>query len=822
MRIMSNRAGRIGRALLAFFLLATTVVVAPTSVGAQDNVLHDEAADGEISGDAANPLAVDLAVGANVLSGSVQAGNIDYVTVNVPDGYELSGIDLLSYTGPSVSFIGLQEGTQFTEPPNGTDVANLLGFHLFGGEVGSDILGAIGQGQGTQGFTGSLGAGDYTFWIQETGGEVDYSISLNVAEAPAAPSQVLFSVENLQPADGFFFTPVWAGLHNGDFDLFNSSERASAGLEVLAETGATGDLSAEFAQPGRLDTTIGGGPIAPGATVEGSIDIINPAAYRYVSFASMLIPSNDAFFGNDNPLGYELFDAAGNFNGPIVVDIYGEDIYDSGTEVNNASGAAGFSLGFDGQGQGPSTDDPNGFVGIHPDLLENIVGIQTAAGTTIGSDGSGFLDQDEPIARLTIYVDEPPAAEAVRFEVENLQPADGFFFTPVWAGLHNGDFDLFNSGERASAGLEVLAETGATGDLSAEFAQPGRLDTTIAGGPIAPGATVNGHIGIINPAAYRYVSFASMLIPSNDAFFGNGNPLAYELFDAEGNFNGPIVIDIYGEDIYDSGTEVNNASGAAGFSLGFDGQGQGPSTDDPTGTVGLHPDLLENIVGIQTAAGTTIGSDGSGFLDQDEPIARITIYVGEAPVFCAGHEVTVNLANGEVPTEGDDVIRGTSGDDEIMALGGNDIICGLQGDDTIYGGAGFDLVLAAAGNDTLVGGAGNDTLVGGPGQDTIMGQAGNDRLRGGDGADTIYGQGGGDLIRGGDGNDTIVGGFGNDELFGNLGRDNISGNQGDDILRGGAWIDRMNGGSGFDACTLTDPSGNVEVRTACERGVFGL
>ena len=599
MRIMSNRAGRIGRALLAFFLLATTVVVAPTSVGAQDNVLHDEAADGEISGDAANPLAVDLAVGANVLSGSVQAGNIDYVTVNVPDGYELSGIDLLSYTGPSVSFIGLQEGTQFTEPPNGTDVANLLGFHLFGGEVGSDILGAIGQGQGTQGFTGSLGAGDYTFWIQETGGEVDYSISLNVAEAPAAPSQVLFSVENLQPADGFFFTPVWAGLHNGDFDLFNS-------------------------------------------------------------------------------------------------------------------------------------------------------------------------------------------------------------------------------GERASAGLEVLAETGATGDLSAEFAQPGRLDTTIAGGPIAPGATVNGHIGIINPAAYRYVSFASMLIPSNDAFFGNGNPLAYELFDAEGNFNGPIVIDIYGEDIYDSGTEVNNASGAAGFSLGFDGQGQGPSTDDPTGTVGIHPDLLENIVGIQTAAGTTIGSDGSGFLDQDEPIARITIYVGEAPVFCAGHEVTVNLANGEVPTEGDDVIRGTSGDDEIMALGGNDIICGLQGDDTIYGGAGFDLVLAAAGNDTLVGGAGNDTLVGGPGQDTIMGQAGNDRLRGGDGADTIYGQGGGDLIRGGDGNDTIVGGFGNDELFGNLGRDNISGNQGDDILRGGAWIDRMNGGSGFDACTLTDPSGNVEVRTACERGVFGL
>jgi hypothetical protein len=59
-------------------------------------------------------------------------------------------------------------------------------------------------------------------------------------------------------------------------------------------------------------------------------------------------------------------------------------------------------------------------------------------------------------------------------------------------------------------------------------------------------------------------------------------------------------------------------------------------------------------------------------------------------------------------------------------------------------------------------------------------------------------------------------------LFDNLGRDNISGDGGDDILRVGAWLDTMDGGNGFDACTLTDPSGNDEVRTSCERGVFGL
>ena len=612
---------------------------------------------------------------------------------------------------------------------------------------------------------------------------------------------VLFEVENLQPDDGFFFTPVWAGLHNGDFDLFNDGERATEGLEILAETGDTSVLSGEFAQNGRLDTQVGDAPIAPGATVNGSIGIINPAAYPFVSFASMLIPSNDAFFGNEDPEAYQLFDADGIFTGPIVIDIFTEDIYDSGTEVNNASGAAGFSLGFDGLGSGPSTDDPTGTVGIHPDQLENTVGLQTAAGTEIGSDGSGFLDAEEPIARLTIYVE---TGDTVLFEVENLQPDDGFFFTPVWAGLHNGDFDLFNDGERATEGLEILAETGDTSVLSGEFAQNGRLDTQVGDAPIAPGATVNGSIGIINPAAYPFVSFASMLIPSNDAFFGNEDPEAYQLFDADGIFTGPIVIDIFTEDIYDSGTEVNNASGAAGFSLGFDGLGSGPSTDDPTGTVGIHPDQLENTVGLQTAAGTEIGSDGSGFLDAEEPIARLTIYVGGPLQFCNGERVTVNLADGDVPTEGDDVILGTTGDDEIMALGGNDLICSLSGDDTIYGGTGADNINAGGGDDTVLGEGGNDRIFAGRGVDMVMGGGGNDR------------------IAGGDGNDTLYGGFGDDQIRGNLGRDTLVGNQGDDVLFGGAWLDNFDGGQGFDACTLTDPSGNDEPRANCERGVFGL
>ena len=116
-----------------------------------------------------------------------------------------------------------------------------------------------------------------------------------------------------------------------------------------------------------------------------------------------------------------------------------------------------------------------------------------------------------------------------------------------------------------------------------------------------------------------------MIIPSNDGFFGNGDPFAYEVFDADGNFNGPFTIEILGSDIYDSGTEVNNGSGAAGFSQGFDGLGSGPSTDDLTGTVQLHPDLFSNLIGIQTAAGTTIGSDGSGAIGLNEQVVQIRV-----------------------------------------------------------------------------------------------------------------------------------------------------------------------------------------------------
>ena len=235
-------------------------------------------------------------------------------------------------------------------------------------------------------------------------------IVTTLAVAPVVAAQdsggtqaVQFTFENAQPADGFFFTEPWVGLHGDDFDLFNLGERVTPGLESLAEGGNTELLGSEFAAPGRLQATIGNGEvqfISPGEVISGSIDVRNAAAYPYVSFASMFIPTNDAFFGTDS--GIRIFDDNGEFLGEQTINFYREDIIDAGTEVNNASGAAGFSLGFDGEGSGDSTDDPSGVAAIHPGF-DNLLGLQTAAGVTVTN---GVAD-GELLATVTISLGDP-------------------------------------------------------------------------------------------------------------------------------------------------------------------------------------------------------------------------------------------------------------------------------------------------------------------------------------------------------------------------------------------------------------------------------
>lgn len=88
---------------------------------------------------------------------------------------------------------------------------------------------------------------------------------------------------------------------------------------------------------------------------------------------------------------------------------------------------------------------------------------------------------------------------------------------------------------------------------------------------------------------------------------------------------------------------------------------------------------------------------------------------------CQGRRVTVDLAAGERPTSGDDVILGTSRSELVRAGRGHDTVCAGGGADRVQGGPGDDLLVGGAGRDRLVGGAGRDRLVGGPGRDSCRG-----------------------------------------------------------------------------------------------------
>jgi hypothetical protein len=155
-------------------------------------------------------------------------------------------------------------------------------------------------------------------------------------------------------------------------------------------------------------------------------------------------------------------------------------------------------------------------------------------------------------------------AEIVTVTIENLAPQNGNFLTPLWVGFQNGGFDIYDSGSPASAGLERLAEDGNTGPLAGEFGMSGAgmVEGTILGpgGVIAPGESASFSFDLDGSlASSRFFSYASMVIPSNDAFIANGDPMAYRVFSDAGEFLGADFF-ITGADVLDAGTEVNSES----------------------------------------------------------------------------------------------------------------------------------------------------------------------------------------------------------------------------------------------------------------------
>lgn len=172
------------------------VALAPAAWAA---TVYDESVSGDLSGVGTSPTFVAVAAGSNVVVGSTGRANgvvdRDYFSITVPVGMQLSAITPLAGTsvvGTGFAFIGLQAGTQVTTPVAGP-ATTLLGWHHYGlADIGNNILPLVGAGAGAIGFTGALGAGNYSVWIQETGvGTVPYVMEFSLAAVPEPATGLL-------------------------------------------------------------------------------------------------------------------------------------------------------------------------------------------------------------------------------------------------------------------------------------------------------------------------------------------------------------------------------------------------------------------------------------------------------------------------------------------------------------------------------------------------------------------------------------------------------------------------------------------------------
>lgn len=157
--------------------------------------------------------------------------------------------------------------------------------------------------------------------------------------ASAMTAQVTVTIENLAPANGLAFAPLHLAFNNGSFDTFNLGQAPGAAIVSVAEGGAGDVWQAAFAaaDPGAVRGTIGG-PLFAGATKTASY-MVDAASNPFFTFAAMAIPSNDFFIGNDNPMAYRLFNAAGQLQVTSIT-VKAREIWDAGSEVFDPAASA--------------------------------------------------------------------------------------------------------------------------------------------------------------------------------------------------------------------------------------------------------------------------------------------------------------------------------------------------------------------------------------------------------------------------------------------------------------------------------------------------
>ncbi len=224
---------------------------------------------------------------------------------------------------------------------------------------------------------------------------------LAAGSAQAGTVRLTVTVQNLAPANGIAFAPLHVGFGAGSFDAFNLGAAATAPIISVAEGGAGGAWQAAFAaaEPDAVRGTIGG-LLLSGASAQMSF-LVDSASQGFFTFASMVVPSNDFFIGNDDPREYALFDA----NGALQINqitLRANEIWDAGSEVFDPTAAAFV-------GDNGLRTDQNSVVAFNFAELAAFNGLLTGAGYNFQSG----LGADSEVYRISFTAQPVPEPASI-------------------------------------------------------------------------------------------------------------------------------------------------------------------------------------------------------------------------------------------------------------------------------------------------------------------------------------------------------------------------------------------------------------------------
>ncbi len=201
---------------------------------------------------------------------------------------------------------------------------------------------------------------------------------LMMSSAAAFASDNVYEVTITNLTRSQTFTPILVSSHRAGVSLFELGSPASDELAALAEGGDVAPMTALLSSNHKVkDVANSGGLLAPGASVTVSVSAKHGA--RYISVASMLIPTNDAFLslnGVRAPRGHHA-------------KTYYSPAYDAGSEPNDELCISMPGPVCGGQGGSPGTGG-EGYVFVH-------TGIHG-----IGDLDASIYDWRNPVAKISI------------------------------------------------------------------------------------------------------------------------------------------------------------------------------------------------------------------------------------------------------------------------------------------------------------------------------------------------------------------------------------------------------------------------------------